>query len=140
MYRVGKRAEAAALRYRESNVVLFMILPQKRRSPEEILTEGLLSELTVEQSVDLDLSMPRFSIDFNSDLKDSLQRLGMGIAFQYPGADFSPIRSSLFFICDVLHKTVLEVDEEGTVAAAALGMVMGAARSAAASDHKNPCV
>jgi len=126
-YRVGKKAEAAALSYEDSDIILFMILPKKGISPEQVLTEELLSELTAEQSVELDLSMPRFAIDFNSDLKGSLQRLGMGIAFQYPGADFSPIGSSFFFIGDVLHKTVLEVDEEGTVAAAALGVVLGSA-------------
>jgi serpin B len=43
----------------------------------------------------------------------------MGIAFQYPGADFSALGSPLFFLGEVIHKARLEVDEEGTVAAAA---------------------
>jgi len=44
--------------------------------------------------------------------------MGMGIAFQFGAADFTPLGSPQFVIGDVLHKTRLEVDEEGTVAAA----------------------
>jgi serine protease inhibitor len=61
--------------------------------------------------------MPGFTVDFSSDLRGSLTRLAMGIAFQYPGADFSLLGAPPFFIGGVLHKTRLEVDEEGTVAA-----------------------
>jgi len=48
--------------------------------------------------------------------------MGMGIALRYPGADFAPMGSDLFYIANVVHKTRLEVDEEGTVAAAATSM------------------
>ena len=68
--------------------------------------------------------MPRFTVDFSSDLRGSLTRLGMGIAFQYPGADFSLLGAPPFFIGGVLHKTSLEVDQGGTVAAAATAMVV----------------
>ena len=44
----------------------------------------------------------------------------MTAAFQ-PGADFARMGSSGFFIGEVFHKTRLEVDEEGTTAAAATG-------------------
>jgi serpin B len=36
-----------------------------------------------------------------------------------PEADFTPIGASGFHLSDVMHRTRLEVDEEGTVAAAA---------------------
>jgi serpin B len=58
-------------------------------------------------------------MEFESGLKPSLSKMGMGIAFEYPGADFAPMGSKDFMIGDVVHKTRLEVDEEGTVAAAA---------------------
>jgi serine protease inhibitor len=63
-------------------------------------------------------------MDFESRLNPSLERMGMGIALEYPGADFVPMGSDLFYIANVLHKTRLEVDEEGTVAAAATHVVM----------------
>jgi len=126
-YRSGKKSEVATLQYRNSNIDLFMILPQKGISPEESLTEDV-TKLSVEEGEELDLLMPRFTIEYSSGLKESLAGMGMGIAFQHPGADFSRIGSS-FYISDVLHKTLLEVDEEGTVAAAATAVFLGAALS-----------
>ena len=122
-YRSGKRFEAAVLHYKGSNTALYLLLPSKGSGPEETLSEDSLQALLVaEESVELDLSMPRFTIDFSSHLKESLTQMGMGIAFQYPGADFAPLGSPLFFIGEVIHKTLLGVDEEGTVAAAATGI------------------
>jgi serine protease inhibitor len=119
-YRSGKRFEAAVLPYKDSTIALYMLLPARGTNPAQILTEESLQEmLLAEESCELDLSMPRFTIDFSSHLKESLVRMGMGIAFQYPGADFSALGSPLFFLGEVIHKARLEVDEEGTVAAAA---------------------
>ncbi len=51
----------------------------------------------------------------------------MGPAFA-PGADFAPMGLPQMYIGAVVHKAMLEVDEEGTVAAAATG-IMGKAAS-----------
>jgi serpin B len=124
-YRSGKEFEAAVLRYKDSGIELYMLLPTRGTSPEQILTEHSVRELLVAKGpIELDLSMPRFTIDFSSGLKESLTRLGMGIAFQYPGADFLALGSPLFYLSEVTHRTRLEVDEEGTVAAAATAVVM----------------
>jgi len=124
-YRSGKRFEAAVLRYKDSRIALYVLLPARGTSPEQILTEESVHEmLLAKESFELDLSMPRFTVAFSSDLRESLTRLGMGIAFQYPGADFSSLGAPPSFIGGVLHKTRLEVDEEGTVAAASIGMLM----------------
>jgi len=53
--------------------------------------------------------------------------MGMALAFRYPGADFRPMGSGEFVISDVIHKTRLEVDEKGTVAAAATAVTVTAA-------------
>ena len=130
-YRSGRRFEAAVLRYKESGIALYMLLPVRGTSPEQVLTEESVQEtLLARESCELDLSMPRFKFDFDCALKESLTRLGMGIAFQYPGADFSALGAPPFFIGEVVHRTRLEVDEEGTVAAAATAVMMplGAAR------------
>jgi serpin B len=52
--------------------------------------------------------------------------MGMDVAFRFPAADFSVMGSKQFFIGEVIHKTRLEVDEEGTVAAAATAVQMRA--------------
>jgi serpin B len=104
---------------RASNVELILILSEKN-SPEEILQQELSALFRdPDEEIVLDLTMPRFKMDFETCLNRSLERMGMGIALQYPGADFVPMGSELFYIGRVLHKTRLEVDEEGTLAAAA---------------------
>ena len=123
-YLRGKTCEAAVLPYEDSGIALYMLLPAKETTPEEIVSEASVESLaeTEEQSNVL-VIMPRFTLDFFSSLKESLERMTMGIAF-HPGADFTPLGSSLFFIGDVLHKARLELDEEGTVAVAATADVM----------------
>ncbi len=124
-YRSGTEFEAAILRYKDSGIELYMLLPARGTKPEEILREKSMQEMLVgDASITLDLSMPRFTIDFTSSLKNSLTRLGMGPAFQNPGADFSALGSRLFFLNEVIQKTRLEMDEEGTVAVAATAMDM----------------
>jgi serpin B len=65
-------------------------------------------------------------MDFSASLAESLKRMGMDVAFHYPQADFGPMGSKDFFLSDVIHKTRLEVDEKGTVAAAATAVIMAA--------------
>lgn len=93
-YRIGKRFEAAALQYEGSNITLFALLPQKGISPEEVLAAESVTDLFVEhEEVELDLSLPCFTVEFVSELKESLEQTGMAIAFKYPGADFLPLGS-----------------------------------------------
>ncbi len=129
-YRNGRGFEAAVLRYKDTGIALYLLLPVKGTSPEQVLTEDSVREmLLAKESCELDLSMPRFTIDFTCHLKESLTRQGMGIAFQDTGADFSALGSPLFYLDEVIHKTRLEVDEEGTVAAAATTIHMVIARA-----------
>lgn len=63
------------------------------------------------------LRMPRFKADFFRDLVPALMKLGMKRAFG-GGADFTGMAPAGLCIDEVLHKAVVEVDEEGTEAAA----------------------
>ena len=75
--------------------------------------------------------LPKFKIEYKSDLSEILISLGMGIAFS-AGADFSGInKEGRLFISFVKHKTFIEVDEEGTEAAAvtSVGMATSAGPS-----------
>lgn len=73
------------------------------------------------------ISMPRFKLEYEETLNDILTSLGMGIAFSGE-ADFSGISKGIF-ISYVKHKTYVEVNEEGTEAAAvtSVGMATSAA-------------
>jgi len=61
-----------------------------------------------------------------SELNDTLREMGMPAAFDPSSADFSGmIGGKDLFISQVVHKAFVDVNEEGTEAAAATGVVMG---------------
>jgi len=71
------------------------------------------------------LKMPKFKFGVTYDLKKTLVSLGHGKLFdQSIKHDYSKMTDQDVFISDAIHKATIEVDEEGTVAAAATGMVM----------------
>ena len=71
------------------------------------------------------LELPRFKMEFGSSLKQVLQHLGMADMFS-DKADFTGMATPPppLTVGDVIHKTTLRVDEEGTVATAVTGAVM----------------
>lgn len=73
------------------------------------------------------LQMPRFSLGYKITLNAALEALGMGIAFDPMQANFSEIanvRPENLYISEVLHKSFVEVNEEGTEAAAATSVTI----------------
>jgi len=69
------------------------------------------------------LYLPRFKSDYSVGLIPALSALGMSSAFS-GSADFSGIANNLH-ITNVFHKTYIDVNEEGTEAAAITGIMMG---------------
>ena len=75
--------------------------------------------------------LPKFKVEYEKSLKKVLSSMGMDIAFT-AAANFERInKDGGLFISRVKHKTFVEVDEEGTEAAAAT--VVGIARESAGS-------
>jgi serpin B len=73
--------------------------------------------------------IPRFKLEYGRELKDDLTALGMGIAFDPYDADFTNMyqvgHGFNVFISKVKHKTFVEINEEGTEAAAVTDVEMG---------------
>ena len=122
-YRPGSGFEAAVLPYMNSGIAMCALLPSPGKTPEQALAKVSIDKLMSFDSDELEIKLPRFTTEFSTKLKSPLTRMGMGIAFQYPGAEFTPLGSPLFYIGEVLHKAKLEVDEEGTVAASATAVM-----------------
>jgi serpin B len=126
-YRAGSNFEGAMMFYKSSSIFFYVLLPQPGKTPKDVLASLDTEHLTgASTEYDLDLKLPRFTLDYSASLSEYLKKMGMDVAFHYPGADFVPMGSKLFYISDVIHKTRLEVDEKGTVAAAATAVVMAA--------------
>jgi serpin B len=118
------------LPYGDSLYSMTIVLPHSTESIDELaasLTSETWDEWTAKlRPVELDLFLPRFEIDYFSSLRSVLVDMGMTDAFSN-AADFSRINSDQeLFISNVLHKTVLKVNEEGTEAAAVTAVEMRA--------------
>ena len=105
-----------------------ILLPE---SAEEI--HALVEELTQDnwdtwiaglEPNEISVSMPKFTLEYEITLNEVLEALGMGIAFT-GGADFTRMYGpGGIWIDEVKHKTFVDVDEEGTEAAAVTSVSM----------------
>ena len=90
-----------------------------------LTAESLAAMLSPAQPGGGDLIMPRFKFETGVALKDTLIEMGMPEAFSQ-GADFSGINGGRdLFVQAVIQKAIIAVDEKGTTAAAATGVVIG---------------
>ncbi|XP_003787063.1 plasma serine protease inhibitor [Otolemur garnettii] len=110
----------------QGNATALFILPSEGKMEQ---VENGLSEKTLKKwfkmfmKRELDLYLPRFSIEGSYQLEKVLPRLGISEVFT-SDADLSGIsNNSNIQVSEMVHKAVVEVDESGTKAAAATGMV-----------------
>lgn len=125
MYYKGNSFQAVRLPYGRERVSMYVFLPDEGSGNEKFINslnavnwEEWLSRFRETQGR---IVMPRFKYEDNLLLNDALKALGMGIIFDSQRADFSnmlPAPPNLF-VDYVRHKTFIEVNEEGTEAAAA---------------------
>lgn len=78
--------------------------------------ESLHNVLSNPQEDYIRAGLPKFSYDYGTELSEILADMGMPSAFDY--ADFSKLAPQSIFISKVIHKTHIDVFEEGTRAAA----------------------
>lgn len=128
-YLSGEGFQAVSLPYVGGTASMIAILPDTGtfKEFEARLTYAKLEELRNQMGhTQVLLNMPRFKIESSFGLKDTLSALGMEDAFLPDAADFSGMDGQKdLYISSVLHKAYVNVDEEGTEAAAATGVVVG---------------
>ena len=136
--RTGYRA--IRLPYEVGALGMIIVLPDAidrgaRLDPDELprLLAALRSPGASKQVV---LAMPRFKISFKAELAKVFQQAGMVRAFDDEDADFSgmsgrPPSEAPLAISEIVHSAVIDVMEEGTVAAAATALTVRAAGIAA---------
>ena len=76
-------------------------------------------------SYEVDLTLPKFELEFSSELNNALQKLGMKDAFDPGKADLTGMRKEgNIYISKVIQKTYLKIDEKGAEAAAVTAVVI----------------
>jgi len=117
------------LPYRGNELAMAVLLPKPDSSLAELeaalRTDGVESILEALSPTLVDVSIPRFKFEAELSLNGYLKQLGMVDAFDDNIADFSGMSDMFLYITHVLHKAFIEVNEEGTEAAAATAVVVG---------------
>lgn len=125
-YRRGDGFKAVSLPYGNGRVSMYVFLPDQGSSLKTLV--GRLKGATVEdwlgqmRLVPGDVVLPKLKLEYTRSLVKPLSTLGMAVAFDPAKADFegmlpAPIDMP-FYLNEVKHKTYVEVNEEGTEAAA----------------------
>lgn len=92
-------------------------------------TTELVDAVASMKATQVEVFFPKFTLETTYYMPDTLAAMGMPTAFGAE-ADFSGMDNTRFlFITDVIHKAFVEVNEEGTEAAAATAVIVGRAVS-----------
>ncbi len=131
-YSRGSGYEAVELLYGNGAFAMTVILPEAGATPAEVLSQldaSAWRELRASFTEgSLGLKLPKFRLEYERTLNADLTALGMGIAFDGSRADLygiADVRPNRLFISRVLQKTFVDVNEEGTEAAAATVVGVG---------------
>ena len=90
-----------------------------KQTNDEDLLEKFLVQL---QDLEGDIHIPRFTLERGFDLTKELPKIGIKDVFMEGIADLSPINGyKNLYVSAAIHKAFIEVNEEGTEAAAATG-------------------
>lgn len=124
-------ASMCSLTFRDGITSMEIILPDKRHSLDEIeskLTPEILQSRSDIRKVNIQL--PRFKLEYKTELSTHLEEMGVKLAFQNGVADFSAISNDPrgLAISNIVHQAFIDVNENGVEAAAATEFIwMGAA-------------
>jgi len=116
------------LPYVGGDLSMVIVLPKTTVAEfDQALDSNRLNDwLTKATERDMDIFLPKFKFEDKYELNDILSGMGMTDAFDLPPADFSGISGKKdLYITKIIHKAVIEVNEEGSEAAAATAVILG---------------
>ncbi|MBQ9140405.1 MAG: serpin family protein [Lachnospiraceae bacterium] len=118
-YRMGEYAFVALLPKEDVSVAEYV------SSLTGVHVQELLAEVSPEKVL---TAIPKFEMEYNTELKQVLMNMGMSDAFNMHTADFSGLGQNTegrnIYINQVLHKTYISVGEQGTRAGAATAVAL----------------
>nr|XP_002734390.1 PREDICTED: serpin B3-like [Saccoglossus kowalevskii] len=116
--------------YSGSNLSMIAILPDEVNGllslQKNITSDTLQKWFSQLHETKVDVTFPRFKMESSFQLKSELQKLGMVDIFVPDLADLTGMADNReLFVYDAVHKSFIEVTEEGTEAAAASAVLVG---------------
>ena len=135
-YYWGDRFTAVSLGTENAGGKMWLVLPDEGVSVEELLEDDSVPALLSEphdwenqRSMLVHLSMPKFDVSSEFDLRETLTSLGVTDVFDPIASDFSPMTDDvdLVYVSKAQHDVRVTVDEEGVEAAAFTVMAMSGA-------------
>jgi len=122
----GERDGAQYIRldYADSDLYALVILPEDGGMDgvlSALAAEGLDGFALPEAESSVALSLPKLDVSASNDLREPLCAMGLGVIFDAE-ADFSGMSDERLSVSGVIQKVRVQVDEEGTRAAAATGV------------------
>jgi len=124
-YYENESFQAVSLPYGERRISMYVFLPKPTISIGEfqkaLTTENWQQWMSRFHKMEGNVVLPRFKVEYGVDLLPSLVALGGG---ELAGVDFLSMGAGPLVISNVIHKTFVEVNEEGTEAAAATAVLM----------------
>ncbi|XP_013790637.1 serpin B6-like [Limulus polyphemus] len=114
---------AVSLPYTDEELSFIVLLPSTNsdlKTVEKGLTTAILDDILAHMtSEQVRVGLPKFELKYNHKMKEALKNIGMRLAFSEIKADFSGITGKRdLHVEEIIHQTVIQVSEEGTVAAA----------------------
>lgn len=131
--------------YKDNRYAFVAMLPNEGVSVQQYVNsltgEHLRSLLNNPQDITVYASMPKFETEYDIEMSEVLQEMGMTNAFDWKVADFSRLGTynvDGMNICinRVLHKTYISVTEQGTKAGAATAVEMVAEGTAEIQEYR----
>ncbi|MCL5036152.1 MAG: serpin family protein [Chloroflexi bacterium] len=121
--------QAVSLPYGKGRMSMYIFLPKKDgidgfvKKLNSAEWENWMAGFSMTEG---DITTPKFKMEYGLELSKALSAMGMGIAFDMGKADFTGMSAPPTdpYISKVMHKTFVEVNEEGTEAAAVTSVVM----------------
>lgn len=113
-------AQVLKMSYKGDDLSMLIILPRENdvKSLSDSLTPEMLAQWNQElETYKVNVSLPKFKFDFGANMNEPLKELGMARAFTSKSVNE-------LYIDKVLHKAIIDVNEEGTEAAAVTVVAM----------------
>jgi serpin B len=121
-YWENEQFQAISMPYGKERLSMYIFLPRQESSLTDFLTQltpenwdKWLAQFSKREGF---IQIPRFKLEYEIKLNQALAAVGMGGIFEASQANFAQMTANPVVVDEVKHKTFVEVNEEGTEAAA----------------------